>query len=122
MRDAAVMLPTITADELLRKIERGETFVLMDALAPMVYAHSHLPRAINMPPAAVDATRLARRIPDLNTEIVVYCANPSCDDSVVTAQRLRELGYSNVVHYPGGKDEWRDQGLALERAGKPYSP
>src|SRR5919201_683133 len=33
-------LPAVTADELLRKLEDGDPFVLVDALAPMVYAHS----------------------------------------------------------------------------------
>lgn len=112
----------ITADELRAKLEREENFVLVDALAPMIYAHSHLPGAINIPPAAVDPARLAKRIPDRSTEIVVYCANPDCDDSVVTAQRLEALGYSNVRHYAGGKDEWREHGFPLERAGKPYVP
>jgi rhodanese-related sulfurtransferase len=112
----------ITADELLAKIERGDDFVLVDALAPMVYAHSHLPGAINLPPSAVDALRCSRRIPDSATEIVVYCANPDCDDSVITAQKLEALGYTNVRHYAGGKDEWRERGLQLERAGKPWSP
>jgi rhodanese-related sulfurtransferase len=117
-----VTLATITAGELRRKIEAGDTFVLVDALAPMVYAHSHLPGAINIPPSAVDADRVAGRIPDLSTEIVVYCANPECDDSVATAQRLEGLGYTNVRHYSGGKDEWRAAGYPLERAGKPYEP
>jgi rhodanese-related sulfurtransferase len=110
----------ITAEELLGKIERGDAFVLVDALAPMIYAHSHLPGAINLPPTAVDALRCTKRIPDLDTEIVVYCANPDCDDSVVTAQKLTALGYRNVRHYAGGKDEWRERGFPLERAGKPY--
>jgi rhodanese-related sulfurtransferase len=117
-----VDLPSITADELVRKIEAGDDFVLVDALAPMAYAHSHLPGAINLPPSAVDPTRLARRIPDLDTEIVVYCASPDCEDSIATAQRLQALGYTNVHHYPGGKNEWRDAGLPLERAGRPFVP
>jgi rhodanese-related sulfurtransferase len=112
----------ITAEELLQKLERGDDFVLVDALAPMVYAHSHLPTAVNLPPAAVDAIRCAKRMPDPGTEIVVYCANAECDDSTETARRLAELGYTNVRHYPGGKDEWRQRGLPLERAGKPYVP
>ena len=115
-------LTEITADELQQKVERSDDFVLVDALAPMVYAHSHLPGAINMPPSAVDAVRCARRMPDLGTEIVVYCANPECDDSVATAVRLQALGYRNVRHYTGGKDEWKRLGLPLERAGKPYVP
>ena len=113
-------LPRVTADELKDKLDGGETFVLIDALAPMVYAHSHLPGAINMPPNAVDATRCSKRMPALDTEIVVYCSNPNCDDSIVTGQRLQELGYTNVRHYAGGKDEWKKRGLPLERAGKPY--
>lgn len=112
----------MTADELRQKLERGDTLVLIDALAPMVYAHSHLPGAINMPPSAVDAVRCTKRIPNLATEIVVYCANAECDDSVVTAQRLQALGYTNVRHYAGGKDEWKQLGLPLERGGKPYLP
>ena len=107
---------------MLTKIERDDRFVLVDALAPMIYAHSHLPGAINLPPSAVDALRCTKRIPDLATEIVVYCANPECDDSVMTAQKLTDLGYTNVRHYSGGKDEWRDRGLPLERAGRPYTP
>ena len=113
---------TITADELLQKIERGDDFVLVDALAPMIYAHSHLPGAINLPPSGVEATRCAKRMPSLDTEIVVYCANAECDDSIATAERLEALGYTNVRHYAGGKDEWRARRLPLERAGKPYHP
>ena len=122
MTRPAVTLSTITAKELLDKIEHGDTFVLVDALAPMVYAHSHLPGAINLPPADVDPVRIARRIPDPQTEIVVYCSSPDCDDSIETARRLQGLGYTNIRHYPGGKNEWRDAGLPLERAGKPFPP
>ena len=114
-------LPNITADELRRKLERSDPFILIDALAPMVYAHSHLPGAINMPPNAVEPVRCSKRMPDLGTEIVVYCANSECDDSVATAERLLALGYTNVRHYAGGKEEWKALGLPLERAGKPYA-
>ena len=115
-------MEAITADELLQRLEDGVDFVLVDALAPMVYAHSHLPGALNIPPSDVQPERLARRIPDLGTEIVVYCSNPQCDDSIVTGERLQSLGYTNVRHYAGGKDEWRERGLPLERAGKPFVP
>jgi rhodanese-related sulfurtransferase len=115
-------IPTVTVDELRRKIDSDDAFVLVDALAPMVYAHSHLPGAINLPPSDLDVTTIARRIPDRDAEIVVYCSSPDCDDSVQTAQRLQTLGYTNVRHYAGGKDEWRDAGLPFERAGKPFAP
>jgi rhodanese-related sulfurtransferase len=110
--------PAISCDELRAKIDRGERLIIVDALPPMSYAHSHLPGAINLPPARVDAS-VAKRLPDRDAEIVVYCANPDCEDSLETAARLIELGYTNVRHYPGGKNEWRERGLPLERRGAP---
>jgi rhodanese-related sulfurtransferase len=112
-------VPPIGCEELLRKIESGEPLVLLDALPPMSYAHSHLPGAINLPPQRVDKS-VVRRLPDPDAEIVVYCANPECQDSVETAERLVELGYTNVRHYPGGKSEWRERAFPLERRGLPY--
>ena len=112
-------LSTIDSDELSQKLESGEPIVVVDALPPMSYAHSHLPGAINLPPERVDAS-VAKRIPDKDAEIVVYCANPECESSIDTTRRLLELGYEHVRHYPGGKDEWRRLGLPLERAGAPF--
>ena len=109
-------LSTISCDELRGKLQSDERVVIIDALAPMSFAHSHLPGAINMPPERVEA----KRIPDRDAEIVVYCANPECESSLDTARRLLALGFTNVRHYPGGKDEWRALGLPLERAGKPF--
>jgi rhodanese-related sulfurtransferase len=114
-----VALPAISCDELRRKIEGDEHLAIVDALPPMSYAHSHLPGAINLPPERVDESA-AKRIPDRSAEIVVYCANPECESSTDTARRLLALGFTNVRHYPGGKDEWRSLGLPLERAGKPF--
>jgi rhodanese-related sulfurtransferase len=117
-----VEIPAITMQELARKLESGDAFVLVDALAPMVYAHSHLPGAINLPPIGLNPETVVRRIPDRNAEIVVYCTSPECNDSVHTAEQLLALGYANVRHYEGGKNEWRDAGLPLERAGRPFVP
>ena len=94
-------------------MQRGDPLVLVDALPPIAFAASRLPGALNIPPDAVDFLA-ETRIPDLDTEIVVYCANPDCESSGEVAERLVELGYRNVAHYAGGKDEWREAGLPLE--------
>jgi rhodanese-related sulfurtransferase len=103
----------ITREELWQRIESGDEFVLVDALAPMSFAHSHLPGAINLPPEWVDE-RGPRRIPGLDTEVVVYCATSTCDSSVIVGNRLVELGYRNVSHYAGGKRDWIEAGLPVE--------
>ena len=110
---------SISCEELQGNLDGEEPVVLVDALPPMSFAHSHLPGAINLAPHDVDAAA-ARRLPEKDAEIVVYCANPDCESSIETAERLVALGYTNVRHYPGGKNEWRERGLPLEREGKPW--
>ena len=109
----AAALAHIDRETLREKIESGVDFVLVDAHAPMAYAMSHLPGAINMTPEWID-DRARRRIPDLDTEVVVYCADAGCDSSVVVANRLIELGYRNVRHYADGKRDWVAAGLPVE--------
>lgn len=106
-------LREISRDQLRQKLESGAPLVLVDALAPMSFAHSHLPGAINLPPEWVDE-RGPRRIPDRDAEVVVYCASSTCDSSVEVGERLTELGYEDVRHYVGGKKDWVDAGLPLE--------
>jgi len=70
------MAEKISRDELEQKIDRGEHFTLVEALAPEKFAHAHLPGAINVP---VDRVRelAPSMLPDKNAEIVVYCASPT---------------------------------------------
>jgi rhodanese-related sulfurtransferase len=103
----------ISRESLREKIERGDDFVLVDALSPMSYAAMHLPGAINLTPGWVD-DRARRRIPDLDTEVVVYCLGSDCDSSVKVANRLTELGYRNIRHYTEGMRDWMEAGLPLE--------
>lgn len=70
------MVATISRDELKMKIDRGETFVLVETLPAATYHHAHLPGAINLPPDQV--VQLAPKLlPDKAAEIVVYCASPT---------------------------------------------
>jgi rhodanese-related sulfurtransferase len=106
-------LPTISTSELWERLREGGGLVLVDALPPMSFAASHLPGAISIPPGEVAAVA-PQRIPDLDVPIVVYCAGPDCDSSVLVCERLVELGYRSVLHYRDGKRGWAGAGLPLE--------
>jgi rhodanese-related sulfurtransferase len=110
----AAPLVEIEREELLARIERDDAFVLVDALSPLSYGAARIPGAVNIPPDRVDALA-ERRIRDLATPVVVYCAGPTCESSVEVAARLVELGYVNVAHYAGGKQDWAEAGLPFER-------
>lgn len=70
------MPKTISRHELKNKIERKDTFLLVETLPATTYQHVHLPGAINLPPDQV--RDLAPRVlPDKDGDIVVYCASTS---------------------------------------------
>jgi rhodanese-related sulfurtransferase len=102
----------ITRKELKAKMDRGEKFVLMDALSAKHYDSSHLPGAINLPYEFVDEAETV--LPDKDAEIVVYCMNLDCEASTEEARELEEMGYRNVLHYAEGKQGWLRAGLPVE--------
>jgi rhodanese-related sulfurtransferase len=83
-------------------------------LGAAYYADAHLPGAVNIPAGQVD--RLAPALlPARDATVVVYCSG-SCSSADSVARRLEELGYSNVAVYQGGKEDWVEHGLAVERS------
>lgn len=89
------MADLISRTELKTKLDRGDHFVLIDTLPEPAYRKSHLPGAINTPSDDMLA-EAPTRIPDRDTEIVVYCANGPCKRSSRSADWLRQLGYRRV--------------------------
>jgi len=70
------MIETVSREELKEKMDRGETFTLVETLAEVAFQHEHLPSAINLPPDRV--RELAPRLlPNKGAEIIVYCASPT---------------------------------------------
>ncbi len=108
------MVATIDRAELKAKLDRGEALTLVEALPEPYYRKAHLPGAINLPHDQVDALAPAL-LPDKAASIVVYCANAPCENSAIAAQRLTELGYTDVRDYAEGKQDWIDAGLPVER-------
>ena len=61
------MATNITREELKAKMDRGEEFVLVDALSAKHYASSHLPGAVNLPYEFVDEAETV--LPDKDADI-----------------------------------------------------
>ncbi|MDT3439538.1 MULTISPECIES: rhodanese-like domain-containing protein [unclassified Pseudofrankia] len=108
------MTALITRDELKAAIDAGNVTVV-DALGGGYYAQQHLPGALALVPAEVDAKAPAS-LPDRDAAIVTYCSNPACPNSGQVADRLTALGYSNVRKYREGIQDWVDAGLPTESA------
>jgi rhodanese-related sulfurtransferase len=110
----AEAVKAIDRHELKAKIDRKDVFVLLETLSPAHFQHVHLPGARNAPPERVKEFAPIL-IPSKDTEVVTYCAGPKCHASADAARVLAALGYTNVRHYAGGKQEWMGADLPVER-------
>ncbi|MEU5388016.1 rhodanese-like domain-containing protein [Kitasatospora cineracea] len=108
------MTALITRDELAAAIEVGAVTVV-DTLGGEYYAQQHLPGALALVPADVDA-QASTVLPDRDAPIVTYCSNPACPNSGQVADRLANLGYTNVRKYREGIQDWVEAGLPTETA------
>ncbi|QXC61800.1 hypothetical protein KSP35_02885 [Aquihabitans sp. G128] len=91
--------------------------VVVDGRRPGGYAEAHLPGAVNLPHATIDAATTA----DLDPAAlyVTYCWGPACNASTRTAANLAALGF-RVKELIGGLSAWQAEGFPVEgsRAGE----
>ena len=103
----------ISREELQEQLASSRPPVLAEALPEKYYAAQHLPGALHLPHGQVDALA-ASLLPDKTAPVVVYCASRQCQNSHVAAHRLSALGYTEVMVYSGGKQDWEEAGLPFE--------
>jgi rhodanese-related sulfurtransferase len=106
------MTSKITRQQLAEKILAGRV-VLVEALPEKYYVDRHLPGALHLPHDQAEALAPAL-LKDHDAEIVVYCANASCQNSHIAARALAGLGYRNVSVYAEGKQDWIEAGLPVQ--------
>ena len=107
------MTRILSRDELQARLGANPGLVLLEALPAKYYNDWHLPDARHFPHD--QARQLAPFVvPDRSAEIVVYCASRSCQNSHIAANVLRQIGYTDVTVYAGGKEDWREAGLPAD--------
>ena len=82
-----------------------------------VWATSSLVGGTQLSPKA-EESEIAKLLPDKKAMIVTYCAGVKCPASRMLADRLKKLGYSNVIEYPEGIAGWIAAGNAVDQKGK----
>jgi rhodanese-related sulfurtransferase len=108
------MADKITREELQGLLEEGDV-TLVHALPEPYFRKEHIPGALQLDHDRVDELA-PERLPDKSAPIVTYCANLSCPNSEIAANRLVALGYTDVREYAEGIADWIEAGLPVERA------
>ncbi|MEX0920124.1 MAG: rhodanese-like domain-containing protein [Candidatus Pacearchaeota archaeon] len=106
-------MKTISAQQLKKKLDEKEGFVLVDVLSKESFDSKHIPGSINIPVGEIEE-RAPKEIKDKDKEVVVYCASESCQASPSAAKKLTEMGYKNVADFEGGLAGWEESGYKFE--------
>jgi rhodanese-related sulfurtransferase len=100
----------LTVDQVKAKLDRGETFHLVDVREESEFARDHLPGAIHLGKGIIERD-VEDRIPELAAEIVLYCGGGF--RSALAADNLQKMGYRNVYSMDGGIRDWREKRYPL---------
>jgi phage shock protein E len=99
----------IEPEALAARLQQQDTsLVLLDVRTREEFASGHIPGARNIPYDELPA-RVAELPPAAQQELFVYCAGGKRTENAIA--RLREQGYTRLVHLRGGFVEWQAKGL-----------
>lgn len=96
------------------RIERGDAFHLVDVREDGEWERGHLPGATHIGRGVLERD-IEKLIPDRDADIVLYCGGGF--RSVLAADALQRMGYTNVTSMDGGFRGWEGGGLPVTGPG-----
>ena len=113
VQDAKKRVREVTVDDVKTRLDRGETFLLVDVREESEFAKDHLPGAMHLGKGVIERD-VEQRVPDPNTPMILYCGGGF--RSALAADNLQKMGYKQVLSMDGGIREWREKNLPLSKS------
>lgn len=110
--EARRTIPEVSVEEVEARRKRGEDFVLLDVREKDEVRTGYIDGAVAIPRGFLEF-QVAGKIHDAAQDVVVYCAGGA--RSLLAAQALRSMGYTQVSSMAGGITRWKDAGYAVVR-------
>ena len=105
---------TISTEQLRERLKQGNSLHFWNVLTDDYFKGEMIPGSRRVP-----INTVGREVSDAKSpkdeEIIVYCGGPTCPQSLQAAQKLTDLGFTNVKAYEGGLEEWKNAGNQVER-------
>ena len=108
--DARSRVRETNVDEVKKRMDQGDKFLLVDVREESEFAADHLPNAIHLGKGIIERD-IEARVPDLATEMILYCGGGF--RSALAADNLQKMGYTNVISMDGGIRGWREKHYPL---------
>src|SRR5579859_6709796 len=111
--DARSRIRETNVDEVKKRLDRGDKFLLVDVREESEFAKDHLPGAVHLGKGVIERD-IEERVPQLDTEMVLYCGGGF--RSALAADNLQKMGYTNVISMDGGIRDWREKAYPLTKS------
>ena len=98
-------IPTVKS-----RLDKGDKFILVDVREDNEWQNGHLPNAIHLG-KGINERDIEAKIPDTSTEIILYCGGGF--RSILSADNLQKMGYTNVISMDGGFRGWKEAGFEI---------
>ncbi len=102
--DKNIPVPTVQVIDLKTAIDTKKKCVILDVRTHEEFTRGHVENSINLPVDEI-AEKIVSVVPDKSTLIYVYCMSGS--RSVVAAEHMKSIGYTNVFDVAHGILAWR---------------
>ncbi len=110
VNDAKKRIREVTLEDVKAKLDRKEKFLLVDVREDNEWNKDHLPNAIHLGKGIIERD-IEQQVPDLGAPLVLYCGGGF--RSALAADKLQQMGYTNVLSMDGGIRGWREKGYPL---------
>ena len=101
-----------TVSDVKAKRDRAESFHFVDVREDNEYEQDHAAGAIHLGKGVIERD-IETVIPNKHEPIVLYCGGGY--RSVLAADSIRQMGYTNVISMDGGIKAWRGAGYPIEK-------
>jgi rhodanese-related sulfurtransferase len=103
----------LTVAETRARLKANPGAMLVDVREDREWDHGHAAGATHIGKGVIERD-IEQRIPDKSTELVLYCGGGY--RSVLAADALQKMGYSNVASMDGGWRAWKAADAPVESA------
>jgi rhodanese-related sulfurtransferase len=107
VNEARTQVRECTVAEVKARMDRGESFQLIDVREDREFAAGRIPGARHIGRGVLERD-VETLIPDRDADLVLYCGGGY--RSALAALNLQKMGYRQVVSMDGGIRGWRDAG------------
>ena len=102
----------LTVEQTRERLAQNPDAILVDVREDSEWANGHTAGALHLGKGVIERD-IEGKVPAASTELILYCGGGF--RSILAADTLQQMGYTNVTSMAGGWRAWRDADAPTER-------